>query len=248
MTFMLDGQGLFFFQAEDGIRDDLVTGVQTCALPICSIGCVSGDGNRDIVTANGTDGTVSVLLGDGQGGFGAKADHLAQPGAATVAVGDVNGDEYPDLVVPGQTGTTVSVLINNGTGNYADGLNYGNLSNPVDAVVADLNGDGLPDIAVANGTQKRVTVLQGDGTGVFGGFGKFTNIPAPGYPQSLALADLNHDGAYDLVAPTNFVDGVSSFLAKGWGEYGTKTTFRTGVSPSQVVLRDLNADGKLDAV
>src|SRR5438552_12434185 len=29
----------FFFQAEDGIRDDLVTGVQTCALPIsaCSM-------------------------------------------------------------------------------------------------------------------------------------------------------------------------------------------------------------------
>src|SRR2546423_5787195 len=27
----------FFFQAEDGIRDKLVTGVQTCALPICNI-------------------------------------------------------------------------------------------------------------------------------------------------------------------------------------------------------------------
>ena len=27
----------FFFQAEDGIRDDLVTGVQTCALPISQI-------------------------------------------------------------------------------------------------------------------------------------------------------------------------------------------------------------------
>ena len=27
----------FFFQAEDGIRDDLVTGVQTCALPISSM-------------------------------------------------------------------------------------------------------------------------------------------------------------------------------------------------------------------
>src|SRR5207247_6726048 len=26
----------FFFQAEDGIRDPLVTGVQTCALPICA--------------------------------------------------------------------------------------------------------------------------------------------------------------------------------------------------------------------
>src|SRR5207244_10320711 len=28
---------VFFFQAEDGIRDDLVTGVQTCALPICKL-------------------------------------------------------------------------------------------------------------------------------------------------------------------------------------------------------------------
>src|SRR3989441_6208278 len=27
----------FFFQAEDGIRDKLVTGVQTCALPICRL-------------------------------------------------------------------------------------------------------------------------------------------------------------------------------------------------------------------
>src|SRR5258708_24208633 len=30
---------VFFFQAEDGIRDDLVTGVQTCALPICKPNC-----------------------------------------------------------------------------------------------------------------------------------------------------------------------------------------------------------------
>src|SRR5206468_9600870 len=29
----------FFFQAEDGIRDLIVTGVQTCALPICFAGC-----------------------------------------------------------------------------------------------------------------------------------------------------------------------------------------------------------------
>ena len=31
----------FFFQAEDGIRDDLVTGVQTCALPIPSLSTCS---------------------------------------------------------------------------------------------------------------------------------------------------------------------------------------------------------------
>src|SRR5258708_12897707 len=38
-TFYMEVAGVcvfFFFQAEDGIRDDLVTGVQTCALPIYS--------------------------------------------------------------------------------------------------------------------------------------------------------------------------------------------------------------------
>src|SRR5258708_25972221 len=43
----------FFFQAEDGIRDDLVTGVQTCALPISPRGPAARhaarDGNRDCV-------------------------------------------------------------------------------------------------------------------------------------------------------------------------------------------------------
>src|SRR5256885_490773 len=33
----LDGAGIFFFQAEDGIRDYKVTGVQTCALPISRV-------------------------------------------------------------------------------------------------------------------------------------------------------------------------------------------------------------------
>ena len=39
---------IFFFQAEDGIRDDLVTGVQTCALPICAlIGGIYAAGKLD---------------------------------------------------------------------------------------------------------------------------------------------------------------------------------------------------------
>src|SRR5438034_1652648 len=33
----------FFFQAEDGIRDHCVTGVQTCALPISAVGCDRGE-------------------------------------------------------------------------------------------------------------------------------------------------------------------------------------------------------------
>src|SRR2546430_9043984 len=41
---------LFFFQAEDGIRDLTVTGVQTCALPICEDG-IFGDHLRRMLAA-----------------------------------------------------------------------------------------------------------------------------------------------------------------------------------------------------
>src|SRR5258708_34000408 len=54
----------FFFQAEDGIRDDLVTGVQTCALPILKLFKMAfpleqkllGLRNRDFVKANAISG------------------------------------------------------------------------------------------------------------------------------------------------------------------------------------------------
>src|SRR5205823_11472476 len=42
----------FFFQAEDGIRDKLVTGVQTCALPIyCTVTGLSGAGPDSLLVA-----------------------------------------------------------------------------------------------------------------------------------------------------------------------------------------------------
>src|SRR5688500_20199910 len=43
---------IFFFQAEDGIRDYKVTGVQTCALPICPRGVLGDMGFGQIVELN----------------------------------------------------------------------------------------------------------------------------------------------------------------------------------------------------
>src|SRR5256885_3456709 len=56
----------FFFQAEDGIRDYKVTGVQTCALPILEAGervdLVGGDGQQGVVGAG--DGAEGVEKGE----------------------------------------------------------------------------------------------------------------------------------------------------------------------------------------
>src|SRR5438132_10421498 len=42
----LDQDRFLFFQAEDGIRDHCVTGVQTCALPICQVQIMYGVGGE----------------------------------------------------------------------------------------------------------------------------------------------------------------------------------------------------------
>src|SRR2546426_6050797 len=53
MHAVVDDFVIFFFQAEDGIRDYKVTGVQTCALPICSV--------VNLVLYPGPDGALSIL-------------------------------------------------------------------------------------------------------------------------------------------------------------------------------------------
>src|SRR5215475_2251030 len=52
----------FFFQAEDGIRDFHVTGVQTCALPISSLACFDGTGSAVNAASTTTRFGVTVLV------------------------------------------------------------------------------------------------------------------------------------------------------------------------------------------
>src|SRR5438552_8982373 len=63
----------FFFQAEDGIRDDLVTRVQTCALPISSTGHSRSGRDANSERLSGTAPVAcphpALLAGAGLGGF-----------------------------------------------------------------------------------------------------------------------------------------------------------------------------------
>src|SRR3954466_9033926 len=58
-----------------------------------ALGDFNGDGKLDLAEANETSGTVAVLLGNGNGGFGAKTEFATgSPGADSVALGDFNND------------------------------------------------------------------------------------------------------------------------------------------------------------
>ena len=68
-----------------GVRVDFPTGVNPRS---AVIGDVNGDGKPDLVVANQISNTVSVLLGNGIGGFGPKTDFATGVGTHAVVMGD----------------------------------------------------------------------------------------------------------------------------------------------------------------
>jgi hypothetical protein len=129
---------------------------------------VNGDGHADLVVANASDNTVSVLLGTGTGTFGAQTTYATGSGPISVTTADVNGDGHADLVVANSSDNTVSVLLGTGTGTFGAQTTYATGTSPFSVTTADVNGDGHPDLVVTNLNSNTVSVLLGTGTGTFG--------------------------------------------------------------------------------
>ncbi len=133
-----------------------------------AIGDLNGDGKPDLAVANASSNTVSVLLGNGNGTFGAKTDYGTGSYPYSVAIGDLSGDGKPDLAVANNYSNTVSVLLGNGYGTFGVKTDYGTGSGPNSVAIGDLNGEGKPDLAVENHLSITVSVLLGKGIGTFG--------------------------------------------------------------------------------
>jgi hypothetical protein len=148
-----NGDGTF------GAKTDFATGANPVSLAIADL---NGDGHPDLSTANYPanypSNTVSVLLGNGDGTFGAKTDLWTWNGSTSVAVGDLNGDGKPDLAIPGSY-NVVSMLLGNGDGTFGAGTDFGTGRAPSFVAIGDLNGDGKPDLATANEGSNTVSVL-----------------------------------------------------------------------------------------
>ena len=106
------GNGTFATKTE---RTDLTAGL--CPYKL-AVGDLNGDGKLDLAVANYCSGTVSVLLGTGNGGFGAKTDFATGGNPISVAIGDLNGDGVPDLAVTNSQDNTVSLLFGVGNGSF----------------------------------------------------------------------------------------------------------------------------------
>ena len=217
----------------------------------------NGDGLLDILTANKGSNNVSVLLGDGRGGFRAAADSPFDAGAEPhlIAAGNLSGDEALDLAVTSHDSNHVMVLTGNGRGGFkeAPGSPFACLKNrrPHNhgLILGDVNKDGRLDIVTANQNDNSVSALLADGKGRFrpASGSPFTVGPRPYDPD---LGDVNRDGHLDIVTP-NFGGGDVTLLAgDGTGRFKAAGTspFPVGRRPFFVALGDLNGDGRLDLI
>src|SRR5262249_46574313 len=75
-------------------------------------GDLNGDGKSDLAVSNARSGTVSVLLGNGTGGFSTPTDFAVGTQPVSVVVSDFNGDGKKDLAIANHGSNDVSILIN----------------------------------------------------------------------------------------------------------------------------------------
>ncbi len=234
------------------------TGAGATALAAADL---DGDADLDLAVANQLAGNVSVLKNDGAGGFPEKGDYAVGVEPLAVAVADFDGDGDLDLAIPirgvaeSVTSKVVAVLPNNGDGTLGTKQSVQTGNSPAHAVAADFDGDGHPDLAVANSRGKNASVLRNKGTTAIE-FEAPVNLAAGGFPDYMAAADLDGDGAVDLAVANWGIfnqgnPGVSLLWNQGQGP--GKIAFDTQVlldpsASTAVIAADLDGDGLEDLV
>jgi len=209
-----------------------------------AVGDFNRDGKQDLVAASDlSPGSVSVLLGGGDGSFGTKSDFTTAGHPSFVAVGDFNGDGKQDLVTANYGAGSVSVLLGNGDGTFGTRVDYATAGGPYTVAVGDFNRDGAQDLVTASDTALGISVLLGNDTGGFAAHVEYGTGVGPHY---VAVGDFNRDGKQDVATANSSGNSVSMLLGNGSGSFGTEVLYTIGASPNAIVVGDFNRDGEQD--
>ena len=221
---------------------------------------LNGDGFVDLAVAayNDSSSNVDILLAnsDSSGTFQAEMDIATGTGFPEyVALGDLNGDGKLDVAVTMVDGPlyygALVVALGNGDGTFQAPVAYPSstqgggmiYTQPVNVQMADFNGDGKLDLIYVNYDFGTVGIMLGLGDGTFNTPVEF---PAGGYIWGMTLADVNNDGAVDVVTGNDYVGGVSVLLNGNGAATQVNYTFGTQ-TPTATVTAGASATYNLTA-
>jgi hypothetical protein len=240
-----DGSGNF--GAQQIIADD-TDGVRSIR-----VGDIDGDGRPDVAAASRLDDSLAWFRNLGNGNFAAKQSiAFTGNGPEAIELHDVDGDGDLDLFVARYWDNTISWFRNEGGGSFSEAINVSTTAERGQSVaLADVDGDGDADLIAGSYyylNNKVVWFPNTDGQGTFGSE-RIITVDAPGV-EHVAAADIDGDGAMDILAASTTNNNVSWFRnLDGTGSFDRQRNVLSDASgAASVSLMDLDGDGDLDVL
>jgi hypothetical protein len=228
-------------------------------VPALRTGDVNRDGRVDLVAlvndASSSSGSLKVLLGQGDGTFGAPQAYPLQDNRVgfQLTVGDVDGDGWDDVVVAHWYHGGLTLLLNQKDGTFRLSPQSFQLGGQAAGVtLQDMDGDGHKDLIVpgGEGSGGGLALVPGLGGGRFGPSRRMPTdcIDTDSYTMEAMLAlpgDFDRDGRLDLLVGHR---GPHTTLLRGTMEHGFEPPQCYARASGLQAVADVEGDGDLDAV
>ncbi len=209
-------------------------------------GDLNGDTLPDLLLMNPPDDNISLLFGNGLGGFDAPSGYkIRKPRQAVI--GEFTGDGNEDFIVLGDElgRSRLTLMMGRSTGEFHSRGAILERARITDLAAGDLDRDGDLDVVVT--TQAfgiELIVLLNDGSGAF----EPVELELASKPNTMALADLNEDGSLDIVT-ANEDGSISILFGDGTGDFALADTLKWPVrTPTRIAVADFNGDTFKDLV